>query len=716
MHLGITKFSALMSLIILFILFSGQPIYAWYGYQDLSSGKGTQQIVPDSVLMLSPENVEESYAEPKSLEYAMEALKKAEYSDDNMQLAEAYYGVANSYDMMGEDQVAIKFYNRALREYEKLSDTLNISWVLNSLGVVYDELGDFDEALSYYIRSLESLGKGDYPANRVSLYNNIGLIYEENGLISKAFENLYLSYKIAQKQDVQDHITYPLHSLGETYLNQHQYDSALYYFLQSYQVDEKMEDTIGLAINLQSMGKAYLLQNKLDQADAHLKEALEIQTRITDKFEQTRTLTLLGKLYFQMKNYDQGLDYAERALKFAQESKAKMQVREAAEVLSEIYREKQEYKKALHYTDLSNTYKDSIYNEAKSKQLALLQLNKKEAENAALMTDNEFKSAILDDQQILIEKQTYIVIFISLGLVLSFVVLSMLMNSNKDKNLANQRLVKQKQEIEKIIKELTMLNENINHQKDELQKSNQIKDKLLSIVSHDFRSPLNSLEGILDLMSQGRISPDEMQMISRELRVKVNITTSLLDNLLNWAKSQMQGIKPNPTIFDIKNLVDDAIHLLSIQAEKKDIRIYNRIEKVQHVFSDYEMTTLVVRNLVSNAIKFTSSGDKIFVKTLLSSGFLKFIVKDTGKGISKEEKGKLFTHEVKSTLGTAFEKGTGLGLLLCKDFVEKNGGEIGVESEEGEGSTFFFTIPLVKAEIELTEEKKKLPTSLKDYQ
>lgn len=706
-HFKKENFAKLVYPIILCIVFLWQP-FSMFAAQNNPYIKGeNQQHSSDSISNLLSKSHEKSFSEPsKSLEYALEAMKKAEYTDDSVQLAAAYRAVGLSYDLLGQDQLAIKYFQLALEEFYELKDSLNISETLNNLGVAYHDLGDYDEALSYYLLSLESMGSLDDPEQMVTLYNNIGLIYETNGLTEKALENLYKAYKIALESDLHNAITYPLHSLGETYFNHGEYDSALHYFLRSYQVDDSSGDQNGRAINLQSMGKVYLQRKQFAQAESHLKEALEIQTKIEDKFEQTCTLTLLGKLYFQTKKYEQALDYVNRALMFAEKSNTKSQVKQATEVLSGIYRELQDYEKALYYTDLSNIYKDSIYNETKSKQLALIQLNKKEAENVALMTDNEFKSAILDDQQVLIEKQTYVVIFISFGLVLSFIVLSVLMNSNKDKNLANQRLIKQKQEIEKIIKELTILNENINRQKDDLQRSNQIKDKLLSIISHDFRSPLNSLEGILDLMTQGRISADEMQMISKELRVKVNITTSLLDNLLNWAKSQMHGIKPNPTFFDMKSLVEDTLHLLSTQAEKKDVRIYNRIEVSQEVFADYEMTKLIVRNLISNAIKFTSSGDKIFVKTTTENNFLQFIVKDTGRGISEEEKSKLFTHESSSTLGTAYEKGTGLGLLLCKDFVEKNGGYISVESEEGEGSTFAFTIPLEELEVVYTELKK----------
>ncbi len=700
MGLRIQNLVTLMRLFSFYIplLFLVMPIWSYaYGTEP----EEDKQLDPsESIDSLVTESVEKNFSEPsQSLALALEAIKKAEYTNNDTLLGKAYRSVGLSYDLLGEDHLALRYFQQALNEFEKRNDSINISQTLNNIGVVYDELGDYDEALSYYLRSLAALGNANEPKKIVSVYNNIGLIYQENGLFDEALENLYHAYNLSVENDLKSIITYPLHSIGEVYLDMGIYDSALYYFKRSYQFDDSLKDQNGLAVNLQSMGKVYISQQKFDEAEPHLKEALQIQTDIEDKFEHTRTLILLGELYLQKNSYHRALSYARKALEFAENSKTKSQVRDASMVMSKIFKREGNFREALHYSDLSNIYKDSIYNEVRNKRLALLHLNKKEAENEALTTDIEFKSAILDDQQVLIEKQTYVVIFVSLGLILSFIVLSVLMNSNKDKNLANQRLLKQKQEIEKIIRELTVLNENINRQKNDRQRSNQIQDKLLSIISHDFRSPLNSLEGILDLMSQGRISPEEMQMISKELRVKVNITTSLLDNLLNWAKSQMQGIKPNPEVFDVKNLVDDTLHLLSTQAERKEVRIYNRVENSQSVFSDYEMTKLIVRNLVSNAIKFTSAGDKIFVKTSVDDGLLQFIVKDTGKGISFEEKKNLFTNDSKSTLGTAYEKGTGLGLLLCKDFVEKNGGTISVESEEGEGSTFMFTIPLSEQEV-----------------
>jgi len=677
-----------IALFLLFIVFFNINSYALTNY--------SLNHFADSIANLPLHSADSIVSAETILAQKLEKLKKAEYGGNLEEKAIAKSEVGLAYDLLDQDKLALEYLQSALRLFKQLKDSIGISKALNNIGVIYDDLGDYDEALSYYLRSLETKGDLHDPESELTLYNNIGLIYTSNGLPQKALEALRMSYQIGEEYQLEQSITFPLHNLGDVYLNLGQYDSALYYYLQSYKVDKAYDDNTGLAINLQSMGKVYLELDDFQEAKSHLEEALDIQNQLQDKHEQTNSMILLGKLYLQKKQYAEAKKYASKALAYAKSSSSKKQIKEAAHVMADISKAQSQYEKALLYTDLSNAYKDSIFNEYKSKQLILLELNKKELENVALVSDNEFKAAVMDDQQVLIEKQTYAVIFVSLGLVLSFIAVSVLLNANKDKNIANRRLIQQKQEIEEIIKELTFLNESINQQKDELQQSNQIKDKLLSIISHDFRSPLNSLEGILDLMTQGRISPQEMQVISKELRVKVNITTSLLDNLLNWAKSQMQGISPQPTFFDIKELVNDTVHLLSTQAEKKDIYIMDRVGDSQEVYADYEMTKLVVRNLLTNAIKFTTAGGKVIVKATRLNNMLKLVVKDTGKGMSENELNNLFTHQTKSTLGTAYEKGTGLGLILCKDFVEKNGGKIAVESEEGEGSTFCFTIPLYR--------------------
>jgi len=230
----------------------------------------------------------------------------------------------------------------------------------------------------------------------------------------------------------------------------------------------------------------------------------------------------------------------------------------------------------------------------------------------------------------------------------------------------------------------------------ELEELNQLKDKLLSIVSHDFRSPLNSLKGTLVLLMRGALSPDEFKMITKDLLDKLDHTYNLLENLLHWAKSQMEGMKVYPRTIDIHKIAEDCIELLAPIAEKKLVNLHNNIAAGSSAYADNEMIKLVIRNLASNAIKFSNASGTVQLSSEMQDGKLIISVKDVGTGISNENQEKLFKTESVTTSGTSNERGIGLGLLLCKDFVERNSGTIWFESEYMKGSTFYFTLPARK--------------------
>ncbi|MDZ7606632.1 MAG: PAS domain S-box protein [Cyclobacteriaceae bacterium] len=230
----------------------------------------------------------------------------------------------------------------------------------------------------------------------------------------------------------------------------------------------------------------------------------------------------------------------------------------------------------------------------------------------------------------------------------------------------------------------------------ELEDLNNLKDKLLSIVSHDFRSPLNTLKGSLSLLVRGALSADEFKMLTRDLLEKLDHTYNLLENLLHWAKSQMEGMKVYPRDIDIREIAEDCIELLAPIAEKKLVNLHNNVVVGSTAFADNEMIKLVIRNLVSNAIKFSNASGAVNLDSKIQDGQLIISVKDVGTGISNANQEKLFRTESVTTSGTSNERGIGLGLLLCKDFVERNGGTIWFESEYMKGSTFYFTIPTAK--------------------
>ncbi|MEI6091393.1 MAG: PAS domain-containing sensor histidine kinase [bacterium] len=236
-------------------------------------------------------------------------------------------------------------------------------------------------------------------------------------------------------------------------------------------------------------------------------------------------------------------------------------------------------------------------------------------------------------------------------------------------------------------------------QNEVLQKLNDEKDKFFSIISHDLKSPFNSIVGFSDLLvEQAREKNLEgIEQFADIILQSSRRVMDLLSNLMEWSRSQTGRINYNPEYFEMVSLINEAFLLLKDTADHKSITIYKAIPRNVPVFADKDMISTVIRNLISNAIKFTTNGGNIIIKIEQKPNELLVSVRDTGVGIPIELQDELFMIDHnQSTQGTNNEKGTGLGLILCKDFVEKHGGKLWVESEEGKGSTFYFTLPQLK--------------------
>nr|HNH22275.1 HAMP domain-containing sensor histidine kinase [Ferruginibacter sp.] len=213
------------------------------------------------------------------------------------------------------------------------------------------------------------------------------------------------------------------------------------------------------------------------------------------------------------------------------------------------------------------------------------------------------------------------------------------------------------------------------------------------VVSHDLKTPIYGLRNLFKAMHENNISGEDMKTYVPEILKDLNYTTGLMENLLQWAKSQMQGHQVDPQLVDVTELIDDVKKAVRVMADHKSIDIHINAEKPVYIYADREMINLVLRNLLSNAIKFTPEKGQVWVHAHANGETVSVDVRDSGKGISKENMKKLFSNRYFTTRGTANESGTGLGLMLCKEFLHQNGGDILVESEEGKGSKFSFTLP-----------------------
>jgi signal transduction histidine kinase len=230
-------------------------------------------------------------------------------------------------------------------------------------------------------------------------------------------------------------------------------------------------------------------------------------------------------------------------------------------------------------------------------------------------------------------------------------------------------------------------------QKQKLSELNGVKDKLFSVVAHDLRAPLYGLRHLFSNMQQYNLPAEEVKEKLPQVLTDVNHTIGLMENLLHWAKSQMNDNAVKIVTVDIALLVESTIKQLYQQAAAKNIYIENSILQPVLVFGDKDMIGLVLRNLLSNAIKFTPQGGYIEIGLQDQDAFVQVYVQDTGVGISAAALQKINARNYYTTTGTESESGTGLGLMLCKEFLAKNGGSLFIESKEGHGSRFFFTVP-----------------------
>jgi len=254
--------------------------------------------------------------------------------------------------------------------------------------------------------------------------------------------------------------------------------------------------------------------------------------------------------------------------------------------------------------------------------------------------------------------------------------------TNKVLQETNDKIEKQKTEIEQKAAELTELNS--------------LKNKLFTVISHDMKTPMYALRNLFRSMQQQSVSGKEIKAMIPDVVSDLNYTTGLMENLLHWVKSQMNAANFSPQALDLETTTHDAMHVLQLQASTKKISIEREMEQAYYVFADGEMVALVLRNLLSNAIKFTPEKGKINIRIKKEGSVCRISVIDSGVGMDKETISCIHENNYYSTSGTAKESGTGLGLMLVKDFLSKNGGSLQIESKPGEGSIFSFTLPLVE--------------------
>lgn len=550
-----------------------------------------------------------------------------------------------------------------LAEFYKFDERLPeaITVILNLLEKVTSEGNDAAQA-----RCLRTLGE----LNRASLQHDQAITYIEDAL------DLYT------KRNDQDGVAQCLNRLAAIHFEiQNDYYLVISYADRSMAISRAIRDSALMSNNLEILGAAYRELGKYRRALQYFENARTVGASMQDISAITNIDINIANTYILMHDLPNALKYAHRAYDLAVQSNIKVHYRLTSTLLARIYAEQKNFKMAYQYLSIGNSIWVAFLNQERDEHISRLnaryELEKKE--NEIIRRDFE----IQQEQRRIIALVIVASLLVVLALVFFYARLKM-KNANKLLERFNRQTLLQKEEIERQAAQLTELN--------------QTKDKVFSIIAHDLRAPLVALKGYVDLVEDGIISEDRLKEIIPLFMKNVNYITALTDNLLYWALNQMQGETVSPERFSLSDMLEHESGYLKKMAAQKGVVIENNVPKDMLVYADKNMIAMVVRNLLTNALKFCARDDTISISTLQKGDVLEVCIEDSGVGIEPERLASLFGITSQSTRGTADERGTGLGLKLCKDFVEKNGGVIRVESEMSVGSRVYFTIPLQSTE------------------
>ena len=475
--------------------------------------------------------------------------------------------------------------------------------ILNSLGQEYFKQDLYDEALEVYFIMLRTARRHESQKALGDAYNNIGRIYYnlENYDLALSYYQKSLRQFIREKDEISQGGLF--NNIGLVMYELDFLDSALYNYFKALEIKEKSDNTLDVASIYHNIALVYNLQHKTDSAIVFLKRSEAIFKELKDRKLTANTLNNIGRAYYKLKDLEPAFLYFDSAYALAAKINAPFIIMDNYRYKADGYLEQKDYKMAFYFINLYHHKKDSLFSIENKKQLNEIRTRYeseiKERENALLKQENMNNGTIIRQQYI---AGAAIIITALLLAVLLFIYY----RSFTQKHKANKLLETQKIEIEAQNQKLAKLNDEISGQKASLEHLNQVKDTLFSIISHEFKSPLNSLKGTLSLLMADAITGDELKKLSTDISGKLNNISIFLENLLHWAKSQMKGIEPQPEPVELLPLITDNINLLKPQASGKGIHVEVNIpDQDLKVYSDHEMSRLVFRNLISNAIKFT---------------------------------------------------------------------------------------------------------------
>lgn len=585
------------------------------------------------------------------------------------QLTGALY---NSY--YGDPVRAIEFYNKSIH-FSLLADNPR------ALGAVYSDLssllcsnGAYEKALEYIFKARDSYRKADFREGEAWVLYLIGMLYDNTGLYEEALdsyqESLAIYYELAQKDGIMGGVAICLDQLASVSLKMKDIHRAREYNREALELHRQGDSKHGLSTSLKYLADIEYADGNYDEALQVLDSALNIKKVINNVAGFASVYELYGMIFSAKKEYGRALDSLKIGREYAERNNQLRHMADISGHLSTIHYHLGNYHEAYNLKSRQVAISDSIYSIATPRKLLqseeLLQIESQEKQIRELEQENRLRELSLTREAVIRRYLTGIII-------LSLIILGMFIYMYFMTRKANRELLESKKRVDSL---------------------NATKDKFFSIIAHDLRSPLSSILGLSSLLLQRQhsLNPDDREKLLAAINESAQNSFRLLDSLLEWARTQSGAISFDPQHISLKESVEEVIRLLTPQANEKNITLeFHADDFLLH--ADKNMLHTILRNLISNAIKYSYSGDKVSIGAKEKEDRIWISIQDSGIGIPETAQKELFSvSDSYRIAGTAGEKGSGLGLMICKEFVEKHSGHIGLESVQGQGTTFYFTI------------------------
>lgn len=611
-------------------------------------------------------------------------IDTAQWADENIIPSHTLIDSLNEqcFELRGSDPAkAIFIGKKALNYAKEINYSKGLLRSHSFIGVCYRNISDFTTAMNYYSRAFFLADSLDDKEQKAYAYNNIGNLFFQQGKDSLALRNILGALELGEELNDERIIAYCQINLGRVYSNLEQWDESVKYLIKSVERRKSLNDYWSVANTLIEIAEVYRKSKRYNLAIKTYNDAnIIVDTLQNSQRLKTDIYSGIGATLLNQERFINARVNFIKAYQIAQNIDDKRKLMDISHNLSILHEKMNDYKKALEYHNLYSEYKDVVFSIETENHISRLaiqyQAKEMEKENELLRRNNQIQELQLSKNRTMVNLLIVIsILLISLG--------GFIFSRLKVKQKITTLLEKKNKEIEA--------------QKIELEKLNATKDKFFSIIGHDLRNPFGSLIGNTDYLIQELedLSMEENKQILNAIRNSSKSGYDLLENLLLWAKSQQGKIEYNEEKFELNELIKSNIDLHKNTALLKKIDLEMDVDQSVIINADKKMLHTVLNNLINNALKFTEQNGKVTVTVVEEKDNFTISVSDNGIGIPENELNELFKIAKNNfTVGTEGETGTGLGLIICKEFIDAHNGKLQIQSNYGEGTTVSIKLPI----------------------